>query len=77
MTVLQYVLDISPSNEKALFHYTFCLRALRREKEAIECLTQVSLLSSMSYRLCPIIYVLSSMSYQHSSYCPVIDMQRS
>ena len=54
MTVLQYVLDISPSNEKALFHYTFCLRALRREKEAIECLTQVSLLSSMSYRLYPI-----------------------
>jgi tetratricopeptide (TPR) repeat protein len=45
MNVLQYVLDISPNNEKALFHYTFCLRALMREKEAIESLTQVNLLS--------------------------------
>ena len=41
MKILQCVLDVAPNNEKALFHYAFCLRALKREKEAIECLTQV------------------------------------
>ena len=39
--VLLSVLNISRDNEYALFQYAFCLRALKKEKEAIKCLTLV------------------------------------
>lgn len=42
MHVLQSVLTSAADNEKALFHYAFCLKSVKKEKEAIQCLTRVS-----------------------------------
>jgi len=41
MKSLRVVLDRSPENEKALYHYAFCQRAEGRQKDAIEGLTKI------------------------------------
>lgn len=41
LRLLQTVLDRSPNNYKALYHYAFCQRASGSQKNAIEGLTKV------------------------------------
>lgn len=41
LKMLQQVLDRSPSNYKALYHFAFCQRASGSQKDAIEGLTKV------------------------------------
>ncbi len=50
LRMLQTVIDRSPNNFKALYHYAFCQRASGSQKNAIEGLTKVSL------RCCDYIY---------------------
>jgi tetratricopeptide (TPR) repeat protein len=50
LRMLQTVIDRSPNNFKALYHYAFCQRASGSQKNAIEGLTKVSL------RCCDCIY---------------------
>ena len=45
MKILQQVLDRSPANFKALYHFSFCQRASGSQKDAIEGLTKVRAVS--------------------------------
>ena len=41
LRMLQQVLDRSPANYKALYHFSFCQRASGSQKDAIDGLTKV------------------------------------
>lgn len=48
LDVLQKVIERSPNNAQALYHYSFCHRASGSQKDAIESLTKIIAASSAS-----------------------------